>query len=146
MSSVKPLTRGQVAASSGLDIETVRFYERQGLIEDPPRSGAGYRQQYSAKDVSRLLFIKRAKELGFSLREVADLLALQSKPGVSRAEVRTQAEIKLADIEAKILDLTRMKAALLQLTRACNGRGTTAGCPIMETLNQEVKDDRQTAS
>lgn len=141
MSAVKLLTRGQVAASSGLDIETVRFYEQQGLIEDPPRSRAGYRQ-YSAKDVSRLLFIKRAKELGFSLREVADLLALQRKPNVSRAEVRMQAEAKLADIEEKIRDLNRMKATLLQLTQACNGRGTTEGCPIIETLNQEAKNDR----
>lgn len=142
---MKPLTRGQVAASSGLDIETVRFYERQGLIEDPPRSEAGYRQ-YSNEDVSRLLFIKRAKELGFSLKEVSDLLTLQGKPDVSCAEVRMQAEAKLADIEGKIRELTRMKAALLQLTRACNGQGTTEDCSIMGALNQEVRHDHKTAN
>ena len=143
---VKPLTRSQVAASSGLDIETVRFYEQQGLIEDPPRSEAGYRQ-YSAEDVSRLRFIKRAKELGFSLKEVADLLTLQGKPDVSCVEVRTQAEAKLANIEGKIRELTRMKAALFQLTQACNGQGTTEDCSIMEALSQEaIHDHQQTAS
>lgn len=145
MTNVKPLTRGQVAASSGLDIETVRFYERRGLIQDPPRSGAGYRQ-YSDEDVSRLLFIKRAKELGFSLKEVGDLLTLRGKPDVSRAEVRVQAEAKLADIEEKIRDLTRMKNALLHLARACNAQGRTEGCPIMEALNQEVRNDHPTTS
>lgn len=125
---------------SGLDIETVRFYEQQGLIDSPPRSQSGYRQ-YSGEDVSRLQFIKRAKELGFSLKEVADLLTLQGKPDVTRAEVRMQAETKLADIEAKIRDLTSIKTTLLQLTRACNGQGTTEGCPIMEALHQEATHD-----
>lgn len=139
MTCIKPLTRGQVAAFSGLGRETVRFYEQRGLLADPPRSAAGYRQ-YSEEDVSRLHFIKRAKELGFSLKEVADLLTLQEKPDVSRAAVRMQAEAKLADIEAKIHDLTRMKAALLQLSQACNVQGSIAGCPIMEAL-KEVKND-----
>lgn len=142
MTYIKPLTRSQVAAFSGLDRETVRFYEQRGLLADPPRSAGGYRQ-YSQEDVSRLHFIKRAKELGFSLKEVADLLRLQGRPDVSRAEVRRQAEAKLADIEAKIRDLTRIKAALSQLTRACNAQETTEGCPIMEAL-KEVKSDQQT--
>lgn len=137
MNDVKPLTRGQIAAFSGLDIGTVRFYERRGLIDDPPRTEAGYRQ-YSEADVSRLHFIKRAKELGFSLKEIVDLLTLQGKPDLSRAEVKTQAEAKLADIEDKIRDLTGIKAALLQLTRACNEQGTVETCPIMEALTQEV--------
>ena len=141
MTYIKPLTRGQVAAFSGFDRETVRFYEQRGLLADPPRSAAGYRQ-YSEEDVSRLYFIKRAKELGFSLKEVADLLSLQGRPDVSRAEVRRQAEAKLADIEEKIRDLTRMKAALLQLSRACNAQGSIAGCPIMAALDEEVKSDR----
>lgn len=142
MTYIKPLTRGQVAAFSGLDKETVRFYEQRGLLADPPRSAAGYRQ-YSQEDVFRLHFIKRAKELGFSLKEVADLLTLQGKPDVSRAEVRRQAEAKLAAVEEKIRDLTRMKAALSQLTQACNAQGSIADCPIMEAL-KEVKRDRQT--
>ena len=143
---MKPLTRGQVAASSGLDIETVRFCEQQALIVDPPRSEAGYRQ-YSAENVSQLRFIKRAKELGFSLKEVSDLLALQGKPDVSCVEVRMQAEAKLAGIEGKIRELIRMKAALFQLTQACSGQGTTEGCSIMEALNQEATHDhRQAAS
>lgn len=145
MIDVKPLTRGQVAASSGLDIETVRFYERQGLIKDPPRSEAGYRQ-YSEADVSRLHFVKRAKELGFSLKEIADLLTLQGKPDLSRTEVRTQAEAKLADIEEKIRDLTSIKAALLQLTRACSGQGTAETCPIMEALTQEEQHGYETTN
>lgn len=124
----------------------MRFYEQQGLIENPPRSEAGYRQ-YSNEDVSRLLFIKRAKELGFSLKEVADLLILQGKPDVSCAEVRIQAEAKLANIEGKIRELTRMKTALWQLMRACNGQGTAEDCSIMEALSQEARrDHQQTAS
>lgn len=135
----KPLTRGQVAASSGLGREAVRFYEQRGLLADPPRSAGGYRQ-YSEEDVSRLHFIKRAKELGFSLKEVADLLSLQGRPDVSRAGVRMQAEAKLADIEARIRDLTRMKVAFLQPSRACNAQGSIAGCPIMAALKEVTND------
>lgn len=115
------------------------------MIEDPPRSEAGYRQ-YSEKDVSRLHFIKRAKELGFSLREVADLLTLQGKPDVGRAEVRMLAEAKLTDIEERIRDLNSMKAALLQLTQACSRQGAAETCPIMGALNQEARHDHETAS
>ncbi|MBS3966997.1 MAG: MerR family DNA-binding protein [Truepera sp.] len=128
------LTRGQVAHLSGLDIETVRFYEKQGLIDEPPRSDSGYRQ-YSEQDVSRLRLIKRAKELGFSLKEIADLLELQVNPKTGSAEVRAQAEAKIADIDEKIADLTKMRATLATLTEACSGEGATTECPIIEALN-----------
>lgn len=148
MIEVKPLTRGQVASSAGLDIETIRFYERQGLIEHPSRSESGYRQ-YSQGDVSRLSFIRRAKELGFSLKEIGDLLALQENPDTDRADMRERVNVKVADIEEKIRDLADIKAALLQLTQACNNSsGTLESCPIMEALNPtEVgHDDHKTTS
>jgi MerR family transcriptional regulator, copper efflux regulator len=134
--SIKPLMRSQVAEQSGLDIETVRFYERQGLIDEPPRSASGYRQ-YSQEDVVRLRFIKRAKELGFSLKEISTLLELQEAPDASSADVRAQAEAKIADIDEKIRDLVGMKEALHKLTKACPGQGTTDVCPIMEALTEK---------
>lgn len=130
----KSLTRGQVARLSGLAIETVRFYEKQGLIGEPPRSEAGYRQ-YSEREVLQLRFIKRAKELGFSLKEIADLLELQDNPKTGMAAVRARAEAKIADIDKKIADLTKLRATLAALAKACSEKGATTECPIIEALN-----------
>jgi MerR family copper efflux transcriptional regulator len=129
---IKPLKRGEVAHLSGLDIETVRFYEKQGLIEEPPRSESGYRQ-YSEEDVVRLRFIRRAKELGFTLKEISELLDLQDT-NAEPAEVRAHAQAKIADIEAKVRDLLNIKDTLVALTSTCSAAGTTT-CPIMEALN-----------
>ncbi len=131
--AIKPLTRSQVAGQVGLDIETLRFYERQGLIEEPPRSVSGYRQ-YSRQDIERLRFIKRAKELGFSLKEIGGLIALQETPDASGADIRAQAKEKLLAIEQKIRDLTAMKEALETLTKACLDQVATDACPIMDVL------------
>src|ERR1041384_5413921 len=98
---MKPLTIGEVARRAGVGVETVRFYERQGLLAEPPRRGSGYRQ-YDQEAVAVLRFIRRAKELGFTLREIKGLLALRLDASATRAEVRKQAEAKLADIEARI--------------------------------------------
>src|SRR5919204_5116878 len=120
---MRPLTIGQIARQAGVGVETVRFYERQGLLEEPARKESGYRQ-YTKDVVARLRFIRRAKELGFSLKEIAELLALRLDPTATCAEVRERARAKLADIEAKIADLQRMKKALVKLTGACKGRGS----------------------
>lgn len=131
---MKPLTIGQVARHAGVKVETVRFYERRGLLEEPQRRSSGYRQ-YAQDVVVRLRFIRRAKELGFSLKEIADLLALRLDPEATRADVRQRTEAKIADIEARINDLQRMKAVLVKLTASCRGHGSVSDCPILEALN-----------
>jgi MerR family transcriptional regulator, copper efflux regulator len=140
----KPLTIGQVARLCDLGVETVRFYEREGLIEPPPRKASGYRQ-YPQETVSRLRFVRRAKDLGFSLQEIRELLALRDNPAASAREVKRRAEDKLADIEARLADLERMRTALLGLTQSCHGRGSVVTCPIIEALNRGDEPPATTA-
>ncbi len=132
-----PLTIGQVARRAGIGLETVRFYERQGLIDEPPRKESGYRQ-YPEQVIERLRFIRRAKELGFSLKEISDLLALRVDATTTCADVKNRAEAKITDIQEKIRDLQRMKRALDKLTAACRGQGPTSECPILEALEEEA--------
>src|SRR6516225_5956868 len=132
---MKPLTIGQVARSAGVGVETVRFYERQGLLEEPARRESGYRQ-YPEDVVARLRFIKRAKELGFSLKEIKELLALRVDPTTTCREVKERAEAKITDIEGKIASLLRMKKALVKLTATCRGKGPTSECPILDALDK----------
>ena len=134
--SVKRLTIGQVAAGAGVGLETVRFYEREGLIPRPPRTPAGYRQ-YSTAAVERLRFIQRAKELGFSLRETQELLALRDGGAASAADVRVRAAEKVGDISARIRDLEAMRASLTALMSTCSGRGSVDGCPILVALTRD---------
>jgi MerR family copper efflux transcriptional regulator len=138
---MQPLTIGQVARRAGVGVETVRFYEREGLLEEPYRQASGYRQ-YDEDVVARLRFIRRAKGPGFSLKEIAELFALRDDPDATRADVRRRAEAKVADIEAKSRDLQRMREALLILTAACDGHGPVSGCPILEALDQANSDGR----
>src|SRR3954451_20796962 len=114
---MKPLTIGTVARRAGVGVETVRFYEREGLLDEPARRASGYRQ-YAEEAIDRLRFIRRAKQLGFTLREIKGLLALRLDAGAERADVRRHAEAKIADIDAKIADLARMREALVRLTDA----------------------------
>lgn len=127
------LTRGQLARACGVGPETIRFYERQGLIPEAPRSRSGYRR-FGESAVNRLRFIRRAKSLGFSLPEIRELLALQDDPGGDRGRVKQITETKLREIEAKIADLESMRAALADLADQCSGHGPVSGCPIIETL------------
>lgn len=128
---------GQVAQRAGVGVETIRFYERKGLVEEPPRRASGYRQ-YPVEAVSRIRFIRRSKELGFSLREVQELLNLRVDRQTSSSEVKRKAEAKIADIEQKIGDLERMKQALASLTACCSGEGSIEECPILEALEGEA--------
>lgn len=136
---MKALTIGQAARSAGVGIETVRFYERQGLIEEPLRTDSGYRQ-YPEEVVTRLRFIIRAKELGFSLKEIKELLTLRVDSDTTCREVKNRAEAKIADIEERIRTLQRMKKALGKLTQTCSGRGPTSECPILEALDPREND------
>lgn len=132
------LTRGELAQRGGVNIETIRYYERRGLLPKPPRSASGYRL-FSADDARRVRFIKRAQELGFSLEEIQELLALRLSPKGTQGDVRKLAEAKISDIEEKIETLRSMKKALQKLTAACcGGDGAVSECPILESIgNQE---------
>ncbi|MGB4782260.1 MerR family transcriptional regulator [Candidatus Methylomirabilis sp.] len=130
---MESLTIGQVAKQAQVNIETIRYYERRGLIPEPPRRESGYRQ-YAPDAVKRITFIKRAQELGFSLREIQELLSLRVDPGTTTGDIKGRAEAKLADIDTKLRDLKRMKTALVKLTAACRGRGPTSECPILDAL------------
>lgn len=130
---METLSIGQLAKKAEVNIQTVRYYERRGLLPDPPRRESGYRQ-YSQSDLARLSFIKHAKELGFSLREIMELLSLRVDPNTTCTDVKKRAETKLVDVEDKILALQRIKEALTHLVGLCRGRGPTSECPILEAL------------
>jgi len=133
------LTIGEVAKRSGIGLETVRFYERKGLIEEPPRTDSGYRQ-YPAAVVARLRFIKRAKELGFSLKEILELLSLRVDPDTTSADIKKRADLKILDIDQKISTLQKMKRALTKLSASCTGSGPASDCPILEALDTSEID------
>ena len=134
--ATRQLTIGQVAEGAGVGVETIRFYEREGLIPEPPRTPAGYRQ-CAADTVARLRFIQRAKALGFSLRETQELLALHVGDGASAADVRVRAAEKVGDISARIRDLETMRDGLTALLSTCPGQGALDGCPILVALTRD---------
>lgn len=125
---------GALAKRAGVRIDTVRYYERNGLIEPSARLASGYRR-YGALEISRLRFIRRAQALGFSLKEVRDLLALSERRDVAR--VKRAAQTKLADVEARIAALERIRDGLATLVKACPGHGRVADCPILNALGAE---------
>lgn len=135
---MQTFTIGQVAREAGIGVETVRFYEREGLLEQPARRRSGYRQ-FETQAVARLRFIKQAQRLGFTLREIRELLALKLDPDATRAQVRERAVAKIADIGERINELKRMKKALAPLIVACDGKGTLEGCPILDALEKPCK-------
>ncbi|MCK5286990.1 MAG: Hg(II)-responsive transcriptional regulator [Thermodesulfovibrionia bacterium] len=129
------LTIGKLAKTANVNVETIRYYERRALIPKPRRKESGYRE-YSEEMVQRIQFIKHAKELGFSLKEIHELLSLKLDPKTSCSEVKNRAETKIADIEEKVKTLQRMKKALVKLTKACSGKGPVIECPILEALER----------
>lgn len=134
-----PLTIGQLARGAGVKVSTIRVYERHGLLPEPERSNSGYRH-YASEDLDRLVFIRRAKELGFTLSEIRELLHLFDDPDTGCAEVLHQAQEKLADIEARLRDLKAMRRSLTDLTNACTGKGPASGCPIFQALDRKDED------
>ncbi len=136
MNRTDHISTSALAKRGGVNLETIRYYERTGLLPKPPRSGAGYRQ-FPPESVRRVRFIKRAQELGFSLKEIKELLALRIAPGSTRADVRKRAEAKIADIEGKVQHLRAMRKALVRLTESCCGSGPASDCPILESLSLE---------
>ncbi len=126
---------GEVARRSGVKIETIRFYERSGLLEPPPRTAGGHRM-YSRAGVQRLIFIRRARELGFTLARVRELLAFADERGATCAEVERLARDHLAEVRSRIADLSRMDVVLSDLVTHCAG-DTVPECPILEVLSDE---------
>ena len=124
---------GAVATGAAVNIQTVRYYERRGLLPKPPRTESNYRL-YSEDTVRRVRFVKRAQELGFTLKEIKELLALRIDARATRADVRKRAEAKIADVEEKIRTLRAMKKTLTRLTAACRGNDSVSDCPILESL------------
>jgi MerR family transcriptional regulator, copper efflux regulator len=130
------LTIGQLAKLGQVNLETIRFYEREGLLPEPPRSRSGYRA-FPEGAVRQLRFIKRAQELGFSLAEIRQLLALKAEPNGDCAKVCRQAREKLLEVDQKIHHLQAMKRGLQRLTRACSGNRRMSECGILENLDRE---------
>lgn len=128
------LTIGALAKQSGVGIETVRFYERRGLVRRPARPRLGYRS-YPEDIVGRIRFIRNAQALGFSLQEIKELLALRVTTGTSCAAVRSRAAAKLSVVKKRLADMQRIHQALEKLVAACPGRGALATCTILEALD-----------
>lgn len=133
------MTIGKVAKLAEIGIETIRFYEREGLLEEPVRTRSGYRL-YSEDAVKRLRFIKKAKELGFTLKEILDLLSLKIDPKATKADVKNRVEAKIAGVQEKIETLKRIQRALKHLAESCDGHGPIHECPIIEALEAEEAD------
>jgi len=129
------LTSVQVARRGGVNLESIRFYEREGLLPKAPRGANGYRA-FTEDDVRRVRFIKRAQELGFSLKEIGELLELRNDAGSACSRARTHANEKIAQIECKIRELRKIRLALLQLTKTCNP-ARKSGCAILEKLETD---------
>ncbi len=131
---MQSLTTGELAKRAGVNVETLRFYERKGLLPVPPRRASGYRE-YPPGDVRRIRFIRRAQDLGFSLGEIRELLAIRVRRGATAAEIRSRAGEKLEDVRRKIADLKAIERALEKLADACPGEGPLGECPILQHLD-----------
>ena len=131
------MTIGRLAKEAGVNIDTIRYYERNGLIPEPVRRASGYRE-YEIADVRRLRFIVRAKDLGFTLAEIAELMSLSADRDVGG--VKRRAQKRLEQVEGKIKQLQRVRRGLKTLIDACPGHGDLEGCPIVAALSGE---DRQ---
>ena len=130
------LTRGKLAARTGCNIETIRYYEKVGIIPEPERTPAGYRV-YDDEHVKRLQFILRAKELGFSAERIRELLYLSDDASRTRAEVKSLTEIHIKEVTQKIRDLNKLKKRLNGISSYCDGSNKSAkSCPILISIFQ----------
>jgi MerR family copper efflux transcriptional regulator len=134
------MTIGRLAERAGVNIDTIRYYERNGLLPVPTRRASGYRE-YAAGDIERLRFIRRAKELGFTLTEIAELLSLTANRRDDMRGVKRKAEDRLEQVEFKIKELQRVRRGLQKLIAACPGHGELARCPIVTALSGGTADE-----
>lgn len=129
---MKQLTRSKLAKSSGIGIEAIRFYEQKGLISKPTRTSAGYRQ-YKEEDAKQIRFIKRAQELGFTLKEIKELIELEATSKTTCGDVKKRADLKTEEIKQKIKDLKKMIRSLDEISSCCARGKTTCGvCSILD--------------
>ena len=131
---MKALRSNELAKQSGVNLQTLRYYERQGLLPPPPRTDSGYRA-FTPEMVGLIRFIKRAQGLGFTLREIKQLIALREHPDTACAEVRIQTEAKIADVSEKIKSLRAIKRELTRLARACAGADRPHSCAVLTRLD-----------
>lgn len=127
------MTIGELAQEAGVGVETIRFYERKKLIAQPKRPQTGFRR-YDDDTAGRIRFIRQAQELGFTLAEIQQLLELRLDPRRNCAEVKTEAQTKIADIDEKMVALRVMRKALVEITESCSGEGPTSECPILDSI------------
>jgi MerR family mercuric resistance operon transcriptional regulator len=129
------LSIGELARQAKVNIETIRYYERRGLISEPPRNKSGHRQ-YTVEAVRRTDFIKRCQTLGFSLKEIEEILELRITPESTCADMKSRVSEKLMDVDKKINELDKIRDALSRLLKRCSGKGPIGNCPILEELYQ----------
>ena len=133
------LSIGQVAKATNLSVDTIRFYEQKELIYRPPRTPSGYRQ-YTPDVIRRISYIKRAKNCGFTLEDIKELLTLRNSSSAKCADVKRRVNEKISEIKSKIDDLERFREALGELDAICKGKGPISECPILDALDAvEVK-------
>lgn len=132
------LSIGKLANQAGVNVETIRFYERRGLVVQPKRPSSGYRL-YDVQVADRLRFIQKAQELGFTLNEIKELLSLRIDPRTSCSDVKARAEEKTADIDRRLATLQQMRRALVEITRTCSGNGPSSECPILDYMSRPKK-------
>ena len=133
---------GQIAAEADVNVQTLRYYERRGILPEPDRSPSGYRA-YPEETVQIIRFIKRAQDLGFTLDEIEALLQLRKNRRRSCRKVRTLAEAKLADVDEKLRRLRKLRRALATLVEACEQTGAALECPILEALDDRASPPRR---
>ena len=129
------ITIGTLASSAGVNVETVRFYERKGLLAQPERPNKGFRR-YSEDALRRLRFIRSARELGFTLNEISELLSLRESPSATCEDVRVRAREKIEEIDRKVALLDKMRLSLSQLLESCEVDGPALECPILDSLEE----------
>lgn len=131
------MTIGTVANAAGVEVSTLRYYERRGLLARPQRTQSGYRQ-YDESVVDRVRFVRRAQDLGFTLDEIEELLALRVDDPESCGAVKTATRAKLRSVESKVRELRRLGGVLARLVRACEENERTHECPVLEMLDEEA--------
>lgn len=134
------LSIGQLAKAAQVNLETIRYYERRGLLPEPPRNQSGHRQ-YPIAALVRTIFIKKAQSLGFSLVEIEELLSLRVAIGSTCGDVKHRVQTKIDEVDRKISELQRIRGALDVLAERCTGMGPVGQCPILEALDTQTKKE-----